>query len=366
MNSGQLRVHIAVFDPRSATRHGGIRRSAQLSKVADANLTLVVPARKAAGLLQTVQWIGTGLFQLRGAAFPLITRLKAAFAVGYVLNELARFGGDVRTATFVIELCRGATLFVAYWLALRGGNFAVAPQNVEFLVSARGEQAKADELLFRMERTIYRCARRVACISEVDAYIVRCLDGRALTLPYFPDETEVARFVRIRRAREGRGQSSRLLYLGTVTNPPTLAGLRQLLDRFCRVFDERWSLGVAGYGTQRVVVAQSDRISIEGVVTNERLDELLIECDAVLLNQAATTGFLTRLVELNLCDVPVFMNQEYLPATSLDRYGIRTYGDLGEVPRMLDEQPRSTFDLFEPPGHEITSALWTVADGDQR
>ena len=97
------------------------------------------------------------------------------------------------------------------------------------------------------------------------------------------------------------------MLLGSASNYPTRKGMQVLLDYAARKhlpFD----LGVAGYRTEALSVPQQSGIRFYGTVKNEELDKILEETDAVLVYQPPTTGALTRVPEMLVAGIPVFVN----------------------------------------------------------
>ena len=236
----------------------------------------------------------------------------------------------------------------------RGCHVHVAAHNVEFLVQGQSNRDCREGGDFRLERELYRHAKSVICIGDVDRFLVECLGATARVVPYFPAPEDVDRFQAISDTRLSGPKKSRLLYIGTTHNPPTRAGLYDLIRQFEESFGEEWTLTIAGFGTDELVLpADISRISIRGPITDHELDALLCEVAGVLVFQPPTTGFLTRLVEMNLSGVPVFINRSYIPARGLEEYGIRTYQELGEVSDLISLNAGEKFNKFAKPLAEL-------------
>ena len=179
-------VHVPAFDPEATARHGGVRRATQVAALARADLNCPIPARRAVPFARALRYTVIGLKELTSLPSPLRSMLKAAFAIGFLKDQLSQMRAAPETAMILVELVRGPTTYLGYWLAKKGYRFAVAPQNMEFLVPSKASRGEMDVWQYRMERSIYRAASCVLCISDFDAKIVRCLSARAVTLPYYP------------------------------------------------------------------------------------------------------------------------------------------------------------------------------------
>jgi len=167
----------------------------------------------------------------------------------------------------------------------------------------------------------YRNAERIFTISELDKAVLQCLGLSAVCFPYFPPK-EVCSFL-LNVARERQVANKRfVLLLGSVINPPTKAGMEALIQELRGSKAVTYDVRVAGYGTNKLDYLASPRIEICGEVSSDKLRELLVGCEFVLMKQNQSSGFATRLIELNLCEVPVIVIGDYIQANDLEEYNI--------------------------------------------
>ena len=88
---------------------------------------------------------------------------------------------------------------------------------------------------------------------------------------------------------------------------------------------------MAGFGTEVLRAAKPLKVDIRGSVSEKGLRDLLVGCRALVIRQVQTSGFLTRIVEANLCDIPVMILGQYEQAMGMEDYGvnfIQTIDDL--------------------------------------
>jgi hypothetical protein len=107
----------------------------------------------------------------------------------------------------------------------------------------------------------------------------------------------------------------------------------QVLVDFAASKSLSFDLRVAGYNTESLRIPQHPDISFFGTVTTEELDKILVETDAVLIYQPPTTGALTRIPEMLVAGIPVFVNfdagRNYLGMSDVHLYD--TFEDLFET-----------------------------------
>jgi hypothetical protein len=116
------------------------------------------------------------------------------------------------------------------------------------------------------------------------------------------------------------------LILGSITNPPTRAGVESLIARInsdANFFNE-YTFIVVGFGTNEIVHLASDRVKVLGEVTSESLSELCVDTDSFFIYQPPTTGWLTRINDMERYGKPIYINDSYIQAKSETNY-IRLY-----------------------------------------
>lgn len=217
-----------------------------------------------------------------------------------------------------------------YLLKATGRPVFALPHNTESLVASHDVGALAKEV------SNLQCCDGVFAISKEETWLLRLLGVKAYYFPYYPPKEVEAHLLSIRKRRELRQGNKRKKYLllGSASNYPTRKGMQMMLDAAAsRTLS--FDLGVVGYRTNSLRVPQQTGITFYGAVTNEVLGGVLEETDAVLIFQPPTTGALTRIPEMLLAGIPVFVNFD----------AGRNYMDLGDV--HLYDSFENLFDTLE-------------------
>lgn len=190
-----------------------------------------------------------------------------------------------------------------YLMKATGHPVIGLPHNIESLVTKHSVEALREEIL-----NLQQCDCLFA-ISKEETWLLRLLRMNAFYLPYYPPTEAEAQLLSIRKRREDRKTNTRnrFLLLGSVTNFPTRKGMQLLLD-YAADKSLLFDLCVAGYKTETLSVNWNQGISLLGTMKNDELGRLLEETDAVLIYQPPTTGALTRIPEMLLAGIPVFVN----------------------------------------------------------
>ena len=190
-----------------------------------------------------------------------------------------------------------------YLMKATGHPVIGLPHNIESLVAKHCVEALREEIL-----NLQQCDYLFA-ISKEETWLLRLLGMNAFYLPYYPPTEAEVQLLSIRKRREDRKTNprKRFLLLGSVTNSPTKKGMQLLLD-YAAGKSLFFDLCVAGYKTETLSVNRNQGISLLGTMKNDELSRLLEEIDAVLIYQPPTTGALTRIPEMLVAGVPVFVN----------------------------------------------------------
>lgn len=190
-----------------------------------------------------------------------------------------------------------------YLMKATGRPVLGLPHNIESLVSGHSVNALDEEV-----ENLRHCDA-VFAISREETWLLRLLGIDAFYLPYYPPKPVQSFLLSIREKRESRelGEKKNFLLLGSASNAPTRVGMQSLID-FADNHSISFQLHVAGYRTQSLRNPNNPNMIFHGTVSNEELERLLVETDAVLIYQPPTTGALTRVPEMLIAGVPVFAN----------------------------------------------------------
>lgn len=147
----------------------------------------------------------------------------------------------------------------------------------------------------------------VFCISKEETWLLQIHGVNAQYLPYYPPREAEDYLLRIRKMRDLRtpNEVHKFLVLGSANNTPTRKGMEEVLDYLCSFEKLPFEIHVAGYRTEWLKKIDHPQLFYHGTMSNEALEKLLVEADALIINQPATSGALTRIVEHLIAGIPV-------------------------------------------------------------
>jgi hypothetical protein len=319
--------------------HGGNRRAQQLLDLLEgANLAPVVVSSVrdsiAEGLRRT-NWSTVAQYARQVHLGPLRrARGVARFARNY---------GDWRRS-----LARTPEARVLVWedsgnVALlraakdAGLRVVAVPQNLETLVPGSREIGTQQSLPWSFEYEVEQLAAAdsVYTISREEQWLLRLRGVAAEYLPFFPDPGQRRRWLELRAQRTG--PFDRFVALGSAWNPPTRAGMRDLLAWMSAAETPPLPVHVVGYGTEVMRDLHRDGLEIHGALDDEALEAHLRRARAVLLHQPAAVGALIRVSEMLLAGIPVLANP--IAARSTSQYeGVTTYESFTQLGTLLRRQ----------------------------
>jgi hypothetical protein len=305
--------------------HGGEKRTAQISDLLRINNIeyILVP-----GLIK--QKLSFRLLKNLILSFKLniqiLFRLKT---LGAILN----FGRRIYHSALIINSIKElspSTLPVFLWEGTKTQNYIYPvyfkslkykiigiPHNLESLVPGQLSEItnRKSPSWFLEEIEMLRICDMVFTISREENLLLKQFGIDSQYLPYFPAGEVYNRLLEIRNTRNSMKEINSvklLLLLGSIINMPTRLGMINRINWFINSKFENFKLGIAGYSTDELKDNLTDSVNIVlyGSLSNDRLYEILSEVDAVLIHQVASSGALTRIPEMLIAGIPVFINTE--------------------------------------------------------
>ena len=295
---------------------GGAKRSAQIEELLQragvdyVNDSFVLP--KGMPFFTRLRWLYAGMrLVLRDfscveiRSFGNMIRMAKYFGLripifeNYVESDVAFLNEDTTSGAFGYPyLAR----------SIRKKMIAV-PHNMESLccdgVDPQSGKLRLDWLTEDIHRL--KMCDAVFCISKEETWLLQVHGVNAHYLPYYPPKEAESYLMGIRARREHRKQNEtkKFLVLGTANNTPTRMGMETLLEYFSQFDDLPFELHVAGYRTECLEKKLHPRFFYHGTLSNQELENLLVEIDALVINQQASSGALTRIVEHLVAGIPV-------------------------------------------------------------
>lgn len=328
------------------SRHGGTKRSEQINQVLlenyDVKLLSLIELKKNKWKL-----FKNPLFLLISFYYSFILSVKVGLSMKGFLY-LTYFGFfsllEIRREKYnvvFLEITSDVSIPLSRLFFMFDINCILFPHNIEFMVpeGCGKDLFLRDAYMMSCEIDAYKSCTKVYTISDYDTSILRCFNINAETFPYFPPDKDVLFFDQVRKNRSknsDRSEKDNLLLLGSAINPPTYIGMTKFLDDVKKFSEEYKDLfvEVAGYGTDKLGSYKSKNVDVLGAISDEELYEKLSKCSAALVVQPQTTGFLTKIVELNLSGVPVIVLSDYFQAKGLEEYNVFCLDTLSSVKSM--------------------------------
>ena len=342
-------LHLSVFFD-SVQRHGGTKRSQQLvevlSELGIKSFNPVKPIKNSVqfSLKHPILLLQSTLFAIYLFLFKGVNlkgTIQFALRASYPIYLLRKFKPDI----LLHETAPGFTLIFMHYLKWKSIKYIAIPHNIEFMVPNQNHSGfRSLAAAFENEIEGYRSASSVKVICDYDKSVLACLGINSTVFAYYPIKEDLKSFSEVRKFRTQQVFKKTYLAMGTIGNKPTYDGAKALLE-FTRRQINDLNLIVAGYGTEQFSDYHSESVSVLGGVDSATLDNLLKNSKALLINQPQTTGFLTKIVEFNLCGIPMLVLSDYAQARNLQDFGIYCVR-INEIDK-AEVQPPSCF--FEKP-----------------
>jgi len=199
-----------------------------------------------------------------------------------------------------------------------GLKILAVPHNLESLVPEQKSffSNKISPCWFNEELGILKQCDSVFTISREEQWLLRLNGIHAEYLPYYPPKEVENTFLKIgeKRCAKMRPQKSKeLLLMGSFGNPPSRLGMLELIHAYHDISNQStppFKLHIVGYGTEQLpkYIRLSKGIILHGGVELMVMEKLLLNVDAVIAHQPATSGCLTKIPEMLLAGVPVLLN----------------------------------------------------------
>jgi len=312
------RIVVRSVQSAAPTGHGGNRRMQQIDELlaraglpierctdtfAGADLQSDL-RRVLRGILPLSPWVPLG--SLCGRLHPRALRNAGALA-----ELLADFDVGPGTVLVLDSFLRAYQPMLPH-LRARGAKLAIVPQNLDSLTPGATDPlgSRRSPSWLANEVAVMRAADMLCCISREEQWLLAALEVPSLYLPYFPPAAVREGLHQIRVARRDSAKTT-VVIVGTAKNPPTLAGMRSMIEHAHALVDaaDGCEVQLMGYGTE--VLAKSAlpaRFRVLGSVSDDVLRNALVSARVALCYQHGTGGALTRIPELLCAGVPVIAN----------------------------------------------------------
>ncbi|NDV46032.1 glycosyltransferase family 1 protein [Paludibacter sp. 221] len=223
------------------------------------------------------------------------------------------FHSDVDT--FIWESTKDYYYYLPFLAKKHNKKLIAYPHNLESLVPGENSiifNRKLPEKFNREIKVLGMCDE-VYTISREECLFLKLFNINAFYYPYYPPKVFEEVLLDIKRKRNFRdnGKEIQILMLGSAINPPTREGMENRINFFQILTLENIKLKIGGYGTHHLKdKIKNKNIILLGELSSEQLYEEMINTDALLIFQPATTGALTRIREFLIAGIPVIANED--------------------------------------------------------
>lgn len=312
--------------------HGGEKRSRQLQEWHTKNGIELIPLelkpkeRLSIAALWHSFWLMLRVYGCQGWK-SLYVFMRHVKNISLIYNQLDAYFQVECVDAFYWESTRDQWYILPYLAKKYNKQVVAFPHNLEALVGGQKSFLftwNAEER-FARELAVLRDCEKVYAISNEETWLLQLMGVNASSLLY---ELPSAVKEQCNKVAELRKQSSKDYYLmlGSAINPPTRIGMEEVL----KAWDNSVPLVVAGFGTEQLKQYESGEIRIIGGVVDEQLLDLQVHCKALIVNQPATTGALTRIEEFLAAEIPIYANENSIRSYR-NRDGIKIVNSIKEI-----------------------------------
>ena len=324
-------LYHSIYAP-NPSGHGGEKRSCQLqewhrkSGVELIPLELKPQERFSIASLWNSFWLMLRVYGYQGWK-SLYIFMRHVKNISLIYNQLISFFQDKDMDVFYWESTRDVWYILPFFAKKYNKRVVAFPHNIEALVGGQKSTLftwNAEER-FAREMAVLRDCEKVYAISNEETWLLQLMGVKAEALLY---QLPTAVKEQCDKVAELRKQSAKDYYLmlGSAINPPTRLGMEEVLqDWNCNV-----PLIVVGFGTEQLKQYESGEVRIIGGVQDEQLLDLQVHCKALIVNQPATTGALTRIEEFLAAEIPIYANENSIRSYR-NRDGIKIFNAVNAI-----------------------------------
>lgn len=324
-------LYHSIYAP-NPSGHGGEKRSCQLQEWHRKSGVEIIPlqlypiSRLSIAALWNSFWLMMRVYGCRGWK-SLYIFMRHVKNISLIYNQLISFFQDKDMDVFYWESTRDVWYILPYFAKKYNKQVVAFPHNLEALVGGQTSTIFSwnAEQRFAREMAVLRECEKVYAISNEETWLLQLMGVNASALLY---ELPAVVKEQCDKVAELRKQSSKDYYLmlGSAINPPTRIGMEEVL----KAWDHSVPLVVAGFGTEKLKYYELGKVRIIGGVQDEQLLDLQVHCKALIVNQPATTGALTRIEEFLAADIPIYANENSIRSYR-NREGIRIFNSVSEI-----------------------------------
>jgi hypothetical protein len=353
-------IRYTIFDSLP-DGNGADKRTAQITEVLnDAGIDSIIIKKNESIKIPFIQVLyrAIPIFSILIQIIPIscFKNIKSIFKAirDYIRTEITLLPALQSDATILLWECTRCDNFFVPLIVKKHKKIIIAlPHNLESLVPLQRSSIshKKSPGWFNEEIRYLSACDKIFCISKEETLFLKLFNINAFYLPYFPTREIESYFNNIREKRKTKVSTNKkvekILMIGSANNQPTRLGMIDRIKFFSSTHSNSVNLTIAGFYTQTLSedITIPDNICVKGSLTLQQLENELLETEAILIHQSASTGALTRISEMLLAGIPIFLNFESA-RNYYNTEGLYVYENDDHLIELL--QSDKTWDIQQP------------------
>ncbi|RZK39376.1 MAG: hypothetical protein EOO90_19010 [Pedobacter sp.] len=334
--------------------HGGNKRTAQINELLsrtnidfkEADFSMYSPSSK------NISMLLKGMFYTK-RPFSL---LKNSYATGRYLKQFENFIKCEKPYLFIWESTSNYNLLLSKVLNENGIPFFAIPHNIESLVEGNKSpfsSLDSPKWLFE-ELNCLALSDNIFTISKEEQWLLSVNKIESNYLPYYPTELLKSSLLQIREQKSNQNfniKKLNILLLGTFYNKPTFDGFVELIEHLKKY--DNLTINVCGFGSEQLKGKYTENnVKIMGSLKNNELDDIIIKSDFGIIHQRPSSGALTRIPELLIAGLPLFVNI-HAARSSPSNEGLQIYNSIPELLDLINGFTKIIPPILDRPTEEI-------------
>jgi hypothetical protein len=336
--------HKLIYEPAygiGENSTGGNKRSFQIHKLLQENFELTKSKEYSFGF--------ESRFKRYTKGFKFLFKNKAKFwrvneitKAGYLYTNIEKIVKSQPEINCYVWECTVADYFykssIYHDLGLK---MVIFPHNLESLVidACSPISNKKAPHWFDEELKILKKCKHVFTISKEESWLLTLHGIPSTYFPYYPSEKNERHLKSIRSFRENNPSQDFFLIFGSFFYPPIRKGMIELIE-FIINNKLGYNFKIAGFSSEEITTLYKylpSNIEIVGTASEEQLLALMKNCKAVIINQQASSGALTKITELQIAGVPIIANEPSLRSYCISK-GCYSFNSINELNTILNNK----------------------------
>ncbi len=324
--------------------NGSEKRTTQIYELLNQEFDLEDISKKKRSFFSTLKTYQSGISKGKQFNIPFHSIKDIALA-GYNFLNCKKFLSEypLSNPLLIWESTLLTYHFLPYMYKKLGCKTIGFPHNLESLVI--GQKSPVSGVpspgWFKEELNQLKQCEHIFTISEEENWLLSLYNLNCTYFPYYPPKETEIELLDIRKHRSTQTLEDYYLIFGSFNYGPIKKGLVDLIH-YLQHSNIQTPIKITGYGSD-LIKNEFERmlpnnIQILGPSSKAQLHNLLLKCKGVLVNQANSSGALTKLKELQIAGIPVIVNSASARSYR-NQNGIFTYHVFDEIEEIINKEP---------------------------